>query len=188
GVIDEVFIPLHGEHQADNAAIALAAVEAFFDRPLDADLVREAFATVRVPGRFEIVQREPTVVLDAAHNVDGAAACQRTLAEEFTLTGSLIMVVGLLDGRDPEDYLDALGARDAGFLVACSPESPRAIPASRLAAVAEGMSIVAESERSVEDAVHRALAIASPDDLVLITGSLYVVGPARTLLQTEVDA
>ena len=89
GVIEEVFVPLHGAHQADNAAIALAAAEAFFGRQLEEDVVREAFAAVRVPGRFEVVHREPTVVLDAAHNVDGAAACAATLAEEFTLGGSL---------------------------------------------------------------------------------------------------
>ena len=101
GTTEDVFVPLHGEHQADNAAIALAAVEAFFGRRLEDDLVREGFAAVRVPGRFEVVHREPTIVLDAAHNVDGAAACARTLAEEFTLGGSLIVVVGMLSGRDP---------------------------------------------------------------------------------------
>ena len=77
GTVDDVFVPLHGEHQADNAAVALAAVEAFFDRRLDDDVVREAFAAVTVPGRFEIVHREPTVVLDAAHNLDGAARLRR---------------------------------------------------------------------------------------------------------------
>ena len=166
GVIDDVFIPLHGAHQTDNAAVALAAAEAFFGRRLDDDLVREAFARVRMPGRFEVVHREPTVVLDAAHNIDGALACSATLAEEFTLNGSLIMVVGLLDGRDPRAMLDALDAPDAGFLVACTPDSPRAVPAPVLAGVAERLGVAAEAVSSVEDAVQRALAVASPDDLV----------------------
>ena len=188
GTIEDVFLPLHGEHQADNAAVALAAVEAFFTRRLDDEVVEEAFAKVRVPGRFEIVSREPTVVLDAAHNIDGARACAITLREEFTLAGTVIVVAGFLNGRDPREMLEALGAADAGFLIACTPDSPRAIPAPVVAAAADGLGIVAEAISSVDQAVHRALGLASPDDLVLITGSLYVVGPARTLIRTEVDA
>ncbi len=188
GTIDDVFVPLHGDHQADNAAAALAAVEAFFGRRLDDEVVAEGFASVRVPGRFEVVGRHPTIVLDAAHNVDGAEACRRTLAEEFTLGGSLVLVVGFLAGKDPTEMLEALGAVDAGFLVACTPDSPRAIPAAEVAAAADRLGIVAESVPTVEDAVRRALSLSTPDDLILVTGSLYVVGPARTVLRTEVDA
>ncbi|MFN8019032.1 MAG: cyanophycin synthetase, partial [Acidimicrobiales bacterium] len=188
GTVDEVYLPLHGAHQADNAALALAAAEAFFARPLEADLVREAFANVIVPGRFEVVRREPTVVLDAAHNLHGAAAAAATLRDEFTLLGSLIVVAGFLEGRDPAEMLEALGAREAGFLVACAPDSPRAIPAPVVAAAAEGLGIVAESVASVADALDRALGLANADDLILVTGSLYVVGPARTHLRNEVDA
>jgi dihydrofolate synthase/folylpolyglutamate synthase len=188
GTVDDVFLPLHGEHQADNAAVALAAVEAFFERRLDDSVVEEGFAKVVVPGRFEIVRREPTVVLDAAHNLDGAEACAATLAEEFTLGGSVFVVAGFLSGRDPAEMLEALGVPDAGFLVACTPDSPRAIPAHQVAAAAERLGIVSETIPSVAQAVSRALAVASVDDLVLVTGSLYVVGPARTLIRSEVEA
>jgi dihydrofolate synthase/folylpolyglutamate synthase len=188
GVIDDIHLPLHGEHQVDNAAIALAAVEAFFDRALDEDVVREGFAQVTVPGRFEVVHREPTVVIDAAHNLDGAEACAATLGNEFTLHGTIVMVVGFLDGRDPAEMLDALGARDAGFVIACTPDSPRAIPAPAVAGAATNLGIVAESVSSVEDALARALGLAGHDDLILVTGSLYVVGPARTYLRTQADA
>jgi dihydrofolate synthase/folylpolyglutamate synthase len=188
GIVDDVLVPLHGGHQAENAAVALAAAEAFFARPLDEDVVREAFAAVRMPGRFEIVHRDPTVVLDAAHNIDGAHACAATLAEEFTLGGSLIMVIGMLGGRDPAEILEALDVNDVGFLVACTPDSPRAIPAPQIAAIADGLGVVAESVPTVEDAVARALALATSDDFILVTGSLYVVGPARTALLAEVDA
>lgn len=188
GVTDDVHLPLHGVHQADNAAIALAAVEAFFDRALDEDLVREGFAKVTVPGRFEIVHRDPAVVLDAAHNLDGAVANASTLRDEFTLHGTLIMVVGFLGGRDPVEMLEALNARDAGFLIACTPDSPRAIPAPEVAAAASQLGIVAESVSSVEDALARALGLAGHDDLIVVTGSLYVVGPARTYLRTQADA
>lgn len=188
GTVEDVYLPLHGAHQTDNAAIALAAVEALFTRRLDDEVVQEGFGRVTSPGRFEIVQREPTIVLDAAHNVDGARACAQTLRDEFTLAGTIIVVAGFLGGRDPAEMLEALGARDAGFLIACTPDSPRAILAPELAGVATRLGIVAESVRSVDEALERARSLASPDDLILVTGSLYVVGPARAALAREVDA
>jgi dihydrofolate synthase/folylpolyglutamate synthase len=188
GTVDDVHLPLHGAHQADNAAMALALVEAFFDRQLDEHLVREAFANVRVPGRFEVVHREPTVVIDAAHNLHGAEACAATLHDEFTLTGALILVAGFLQGRDPREMLEALGAAEAAMVVACTPDSPRAIPAPEVAAAADSLGIPAEAVRATPDAVARAMALAGPDDLVLVAGSLYVAGPARTFLRSEVDA
>jgi dihydrofolate synthase/folylpolyglutamate synthase len=180
--VDEIFLPVHGTHQADNAALALAATEAFFGGSLDDDVVRTGFAQVSLPGRFEVVHREPTVVLDGAHNPDGAEAAAQTLAEEFTLSGTVIMVVGLLRGRDPEEMLRALGADQAGILVACTPPSPRAVPSAELAAAADALGVSVEVVPDVGNAVERALALATPDDLVLITGSLYVVGAARTAL------
>lgn len=188
GVVDDIHLPLHGVHQTDNAAIALAAVDAFFDRQLDEEVVRAGFGGVRIPGRFEIVHREPTVALDAAHNLDGARACAATLQDEFTLLGSLIMVVGFLGGRDPEEMLEALGAKDAGFIIACTPDSPRAIPAPQVAAAADRLGVVAESVSSVDEALARALGLAGHDDFIMVTGSLYVVGPARTYLRTQADA
>jgi len=188
GTVDDVYVPLHGAHQCDNASIALAAAEAFFGRPIDDDVVREAFASVRVPGRFEVVHRDPTVVLDAAHNLDGAGAFAATLRDEFTLSGTLIVVVGFLEGRDPAEMLEALGARDAGFVIACTPDSPRAIAAPEVAAAATGLGLVAEAVPSVDEALARALGLAGHDDCIVVTGSLYVVGPARTYLRTEVDA
>lgn len=188
GTIEDVHVPLHGAHQCDNAAMALALVEAFFDRQLDESVVREAFAQVRVPGRFEVVHREPTVIIDAAHNLDGAQACAATLRDEFTLTGTLVVVAGFLQGRDPAEMLEALGAADASIVIACTPDSPRAIPAPQVAAAADALGIPSEAHRAVPDAVARALALAGPDDLVLVAGSLYVAGPARTYLRQEVDA
>ena len=110
-----------------------------------------------------------------------------TLAEDFTLAGSVVMVVGLLQGRDPAEMLEALGATEAGFVVACTPPSPRAIPAPEVAAAAERLGIAAEAVGDVPSAVDRALAIATGDDLVLVTGSHYVVGDARRSLLAEED-
>jgi dihydrofolate synthase/folylpolyglutamate synthase len=185
GRVEDLYLPLHGAHQGDNAAVALAAVEAFFGSALDEEIVTSAFGQLRLPGRFEVVQREPTVVLDSAHNVDGARAAAQTLAEEFTLAGSVVMVIGLLQGRDPLEMLEAIGATEAGFLVACTPPSPRAIPAPELAAAAEKLGIAAEAVADVPSAVSRALAMATEDDLVLVSGSHYVVGDARRSLLAD---
>jgi dihydrofolate synthase/folylpolyglutamate synthase len=175
---DDVFLALHGAHQGDNAALALAAVEAFFDRPLDEEVVREAFATVAVPGRFEVVGRSPLVVLDGAHNPDGARAAAATLAD-FGVAGDRLLVVGMNRGRDAVEMLEALDARSARGIVATEADWVRAMPADEIAEAARSIGIDAEVVRAVPDAVRRATAMATEDDLVLVAGSLYVVGEAR---------
>ena len=182
GVYEEVFLPLHGAHQGDNAALALAAAEAFFGARLDDDVVAEAFARTKVPGRFEVVRRDPLVVLDGAHNTEGAAAAAETLYEDFAVNGDVLIVVGTMAPRDPAAVLAALEVERAGLVVACAPSSPRAVPAEEVGAVAEALGARAVVEPDVVAAVDRALATAGPDDAVLITGSLYVVGAARTHL------
>lgn len=179
-----VFLPLHGAHQGENAAVALAAAEAFFGTPLHEDVVAQAFATVRVPGRMEVVGRAPLRILDGAHNPAGAQAAAATLDEEFAGNDSRIVVVGLLEGRDPVQMLEPFDPTTVRLLVACPPPSPRAMPPEDVVAAAESLGITAEAEPSVLDAVRRALREATEDDLVLVTGSLYVVGAARPLLRT----
>ena len=179
---EDVFVALHGEHQADNAAVALAAVEAFFAAPMEDDLVREAFAAVHVPGRFEVLQRHPLVVIDAAHNPDGARVAARTL-DDFGASRRRILVLGLLQGRDVAEMLEALEAARAEVVLVCEPDWPRRIPAADVAAEAGRLGIGVEVVRNVADAVHRALALAEEDDLVLVTGSNYVIGPARRELR-----
>ena len=177
---EEVFLPLHGPHQGDNAAIALAAVEAFFERPVAPELVVEAFAAVRTPGRFEVVGREPLVVLDGAHNPDGAVALASTLEEGFVVRGERRLVVGVLDGRDPRELLQILDAADAAEVVCCSPDSPRALPAAALAEIVAELGGRPRVAPGVGEAVHMALDAADAGDAVLVTGSLYTVGAART--------
>ena len=178
----DVYLPLHGAHQGDNAAVALAAAEAFFGQPLDADVVEEAFAGVRVPGRLEVVGRQPLVVLDGAHNPAGAAAAADAIGEAFGGTAGKVLVVGLLQGKDPGEMLDALEARGARVVVACPAPSPRSLPPADVARAARALGLDAEAAGSVPEALARALAVASQDDLVLVSGSLYVVGAARAAL------
>jgi len=176
---EEVFLPLHGSHQGDNAAVALAAAETFFGDPLSPSVVEEAFGGVRVPGRMEVVSRHPLVILDGAHNPAGAEAAAATLASEFSATDARVVVIGLLRGRDPLEMLRSLGGAQTRAVVACSPPSPRALPAAELADAARGLGLHAVTAASVEEAVDRGMGLARDDDLVFVTGSLYVVGAAR---------
>ena len=113
GVYDEVFLPLLGAHQAQNAALALAAVEAFLGagkgRQLDRTLVREGFATVDSPGRLERVRSAPTILLDGAHNPHGMAATVNALEEEFAFR-QLVAVVAVLGDKDAAGDAGAAGA------------------------------------------------------------------------------
>ena len=147
GELDEVFLPVHGAHQADNAAVAVAAVEAFFGRALDGDVVAEAFAGLTLPGRFEVLHRAPLLVLDGAHNPDGAAAAAATLADEFDVAGTRRWVLGVLAGRDLDEMLDALGVRPGDRVVATTPPSPRGVPAAAVAAAVEARRVVRRGHR-----------------------------------------
>nr|MDT0667268.1 cyanophycin synthetase [Micromonospora sp. DSM 115978] len=126
GVYEDVFLPLHGAHQAHNAACALAAVEAFLgggqDR-LDLEVVRSGFAQADSPGRLEIVRRSPTVVLDGAHNVAGAAALAAALRDAFTFD-TLVGVVGMLGDKDVAGILGELEPALSSIVVTQS-DSPR---------------------------------------------------------------
>lgn len=183
GVLEEIYIPVHGHHQAQNASLALAAVEGFFARPLGHDLVEAAFAHMTLPGRFEVVGHDPLIVLDGAHNPPGAVSAAMTLEETFGSGTDVILVVGLLQGRDPTMMLEALDAREASLVIACSPSSPRALPARVVGDAAEKMGIQTEIVADVADALDRAKAVANEGDVVLVTGSLYVVGAARAALR-----
>lgn len=179
---DGVWLDLHGGYQGENFAAALAACEAFFGAPLDDRVVREAAGTVRSPGRLEIVGRQPLVVLDGAKNLEGAHKAAEAVAEEFGAASSEILVVGMLRGKDPAAMLEALGVRRARLVVACDAPSPRTQAASVVAEAARSLGVDAVESESVSDALDVAFSRAGPDDLILVTGSLYVVGAARAAL------
>jgi dihydrofolate synthase / folylpolyglutamate synthase len=192
GVYDEIYLPLYGVHQASNAACALAAVEAFVgaaDRePLDADLVRAAFAGVRSPGRLEVVRRSPTVLIDGAHNPAGAAALAAALEDAFAFD-RLVAVVAVLDDKDAAGVLAELEPV-VSSVVATTNGSPRAMPAMELAQIARevlGDDRVEVSER-LDDAIDLAVASAEADATlggagVIVTGSIVTAGEARHLLR-----
>ncbi|MHB1130260.1 MAG: bifunctional folylpolyglutamate synthase/dihydrofolate synthase [Ilumatobacteraceae bacterium] len=184
GVYVELALPLNGRHQGDNASIALMAVEEFFDAPLSRDIIFEGFANVEMPGRFEVMSRQPLVIIDGAHNPAGADVCAQVFFDDFDPQGGRILVVGMLKGREPGSMLSALRADDFDLVVCCTAPSPRGLSAGIVADAAHAMGCEdVETVDSVEQACEHALRFAKKDDAVLVAGSLYVVGAARTYLR-----
>ena len=178
----EVFVPLHGAHQLDNALVAVASVEAFFDRELPAELVREGLAAVRLPGRFETVGHHPLVVLDGAHNPDALRVVARTLEEEFAPVGSRLVVLGQLAGRDPDAAVAAVADMRPDLVLCTSLEGERGVGAQVLAGACARAGLTHESIADPQAAVTRALAIAAEEDTVVVTGSFRLMAPARRSL------
>ncbi len=181
-IYSDVPLPLHGAHQGDNAALAIAAVETFFAAPLSDEVVRQGFADVSVPGRFEVGGVQPLVIVDGAHNPAGADTCAQVFFDDFSPEGRRILVVGTL--REPADMLAALRADEFDVVHVCTAPSPRGVPAADVARAAQqlGCTEIIVSD-TVEQACGRALRVADADDAVLVTGSLYVVGAARPKLR-----
>lgn len=186
GSYQELYLALRGAFQGENAALALAAAEAFLGVPLEEGLVREAFLTVTSPGRLEVMRRQPLCVLDGAHNPPAAAALGQAVAEDFAEPGAWTVVMGVLAPHDPAELLGALDIGGRTRVIACQPDSPRAVPAAEVAAAAGRLGLDSEVVGSVAEAVSRALALSSAEDAVLVTGSLYVVGEARAALRRGV--
>ncbi|MEU4843227.1 bifunctional folylpolyglutamate synthase/dihydrofolate synthase [Nocardia testacea] len=194
GVYDEIFLPLHGEHQAHNAALALAAVEAFFgagaQRQLDIDAVRAGFAGVTSPGRLERMRNAPTLFIDAAHNPAGATALAATLTAEFDFR-KLVGVVAVLADKDVAGILTALEPVFDEIVVTTN-GSPRALPVDQLADLAVqrfGDERVVTAD-TLPDALETAVALAEEVGAsgemvsgagVVVTGSVITAGAARAL-------
>jgi dihydrofolate synthase/folylpolyglutamate synthase len=194
GIYSEIFLPLHGEHQAHNAVVALAAVEAFFgagaDRQLDVDTVRAGFAAVTSPGRLERMRTAPTVFIDAAHNPAGAGALAQALQQEFDFR-FVVGVVSVMADKDVDGILTALEPVFDQIVVTHN-GSPRALDVEALAMRAEerfGPERVVTAA-TLPDAIETATALAEDSDSegerfggagVVITGSVVTAGAARTL-------
>jgi dihydrofolate synthase/folylpolyglutamate synthase len=194
GIYDEVFLPLFGAHQAQNAALALAAVEAFLgagpEKQLKIDLVREGFAQVDSPGRLERVRSAPAILLDGAHNPHGMAATVAAVEEEFSFR-HLVAVIAVMADKDASGLLDLLEPVAARIVVTQN-SSPRSMPADELGQLAIG--IFGEDRVTVmdniPDAIEEAVVIAEDDSSgelsgigVLVTGSVVTVADARRLLK-----
>lgn len=182
---DEVFLSLHGPHQARNAAAALTAAESFLESELTHELIESAFAEASLPGRFEVVHRRPLVIVDGAHNPEGARAASTTMGEDFAHGGRNFLVLGMLRGRDPVVMLEALEAAGADLVLACTPPSARALPAEELAAIGREHAIPIEAAGTPNEALDRALLLANDDDVIFVVGSLYIAGEVRDHLREQ---
>lgn len=192
---DELFLPLYGAHQAQNATVALAAVEAFLGggaKELNVELIRQGFAEVTSPGRLEIVRTAPTVLVDAGHNPDGVQAAATAVKESFGFS-RLVLMVGILQEKDAAGMLYRM-REEYGELVEdlclTQSSSPRAIPAGELANLAleagwpeEDLHVTEDLEDAIEWCVGRAEAGSDLAGGVLVTGSITLVGEISLLLK-----
>ena len=190
GEYSDIYLPLHGAHQAANAAIAVATVEAFVGVKLDEDLVRAAFAGVSSPGRLEILHRDPTVIIDAAHNPHGAKALAETIRSEFDFE-SIFCVLGILGDKDVKGFLKALEPV-VDRLVVTKSQSPRALSVAELFVLA--IEVFGSDRVFKEDDLASAITYAMEQvtlinqvsdgvSAVVITGSVVTAGSARVILK-----
>ena len=186
----ELFLPLFGDHQAHNAAVAIAAVESFLgggSQPLVGDVLAEGLATATSPGRLQIIGTEPTVLVDAAHNPHGAAALASALQSYFQFD-EITFVIGVLEDKDARGIIQALAPIAERFHVTQS-QSDRAIPYEELADLVlelshEDATYQFESfHHAVDDA--RTWAAQAPRRAVVVTGSITLVGEAIALASEE---
>ncbi len=180
---DDIFLPLHGRVQAHNAAVAVAAVESFFGRALEADLVRDGLAMVRLDGRVQVVSHQPLVILDGAHNPDALRALGRTLDDEFSTVGSRTVVFGLLSGRDPDAAADALRSLRPDLVLCTTADvGDRGLAAEVLSAACERAGLPVEAVAAPAEAVRRAVGHAQEEDMVVVTGSFRLLAPATAAI------
>ena len=190
-IYTDIFVPLHGKHQASNAAAALVAVEAFFgDQELDIEAVRAGFANVASPGRCEIVHRDPTIIMDAAHNPHGAAAIADTIQSEFTFD-EVIGVFAPMGDKDVRGILLEL-EQVMDLIIVTANSSSRAMNISELENYATeifGRDRVFSAEtvtEAVDKAVKDSVRPLSEDTIgILITGSVVTVGEARAIVRKK---
>jgi len=182
---EKLFIPLLGRHQLVNAATAVAAAEVLMDLgvSLNGDVVRLGLARTRWPGRMEIVSQKPLVIIDGAHNYDGAR-CLRQALEEYFPGRSIVMVIGMLGDKE-RALVAAELAGVARAVVVTRPDNPRASNWRELAEEVRNYTSEVYLLEDTGEAVRKALALAGPEEVILVTGSLYMVGGAREVILAQ---
>ena len=189
GRVDDIYLPLHGAHQAVSAACALAAVEGFlgFAGGLAPEVIREGFAAVRVPGRLEVVRRpdDAPVVVDVAGSPSAAQALATAVSEELAVRHR-VLVAAMPADADVHGILSPLLAV-ADHLVATVLDGVESASAARLAAVGEHTGSTVETAEDLTAALELASGLATPEDLVVVTGSAQIAGQARTALGLPLD-
>ena len=190
GDYDEIFLPLYGDHQGNNAAVALAAVEVFAGVKLDTELVQDAFSKVSSPGRCEIVYKDPTVIIDAAHNPHGAGAIATTINTEFDFE-LVVGVISVLADKDVAGILKNLSAV-LDYLVITENDSSRVMKPHLLAKMAseffkeEQIEIIGDMNSAITYAIEKVALFNQVNEgvgAVVITGSVATAGMARSIVK-----
>ena len=176
---DDVLVSLHGIHQGVNAATAIVAAEAFLGRALGEQVVRETLAASRMPGRMELIARKPMIVVDGAHNPAGVKALVATLDGAFHVHGERRCVLGMLSGRNVDDMVAPLVALGFTEFHCCAPNSPRAVLSNEVADAVRRHGGVAYEHPSAVVALAHARERSTDEDLIVVAGSLYLVGEVR---------
>ncbi|MEE2682319.1 MAG: cyanophycin synthetase [Actinomycetota bacterium] len=183
---ENMFLSLHGAHQGRNAAIALAAVEAFLGVPLAREVADLALSEINLPGRFEVISTAPLFILDGAHNPPGALAAAETLDNDFSNTGKRILIVGMTEEKDAQWMLENLQADKASLVICTQAESPRSMRASELAEAASMVNGNVAIAPNPKHALNQAFEEASHEDVILGTGSMYVVGALKDAYESSI--
>jgi dihydrofolate synthase/folylpolyglutamate synthase len=180
---EDIELQVFGDYQVNNFATALAACEAFSGMAIASDVLEQAAKTVKCPGRFELISRNPTIILDGAHNPEGMRMVAEGLPKAFSYN-NLHFVLAISSDKDIEQMIDILMASGA-TLVLSTNSSYRSASVETLADVAIRSGNSYSIEPDLRNAIERAVSIAAADDLVCITGSLYTVADARSVLLAE---
>ena len=186
GDVGDIYLPLYGDHQSNNAGLALASVEAFAGVKLDEELVRQAFSKVKSPGRCEIIYQDPTVIIDAAHNPHGARAIAKTISTEFDFQ-MVVAVVAVLADKDVDGILQQLSTA-VDYIITTQSNSPRALDSGELAKIAvkyfkpEQIEVISDLGGAITYAIEKvnlSNQVSDGPGAILITGSVVTAGMAR---------
>ena len=189
GDVEDIYLPLYGDHQSNNAGLALASVEAFAGVKLDEELVRQAFSKIKSPGRCEIIYQDPTVIIDAAHNPHGAAAIAKTISTEFDFQ-MVVAVVAVLADKDVDGILQQLSTA-VDYIITTQSDSPRALDSAELAKIAskyfkpEQIEVISDLGGAITYAIEKvnlSNQVSDGPGAVLITGSVVTAGMGRGIV------
>lgn len=172
---------LFGQHQLQNAALAVTACESYLEDSLDPVKLKSAILATASPGRFEVMRRDPLLVLDGAHNTEGVEALTATLDDNGLDYDRLIVVLAVLSDKDYERMVTFIAKR-ADVMVLAKNSSERCLPPERLVQIVDEMKVEYVVKQDIKEALELALSLAHPEDMILVTGSLYTVADARAIL------
>ncbi|MDG2352527.1 MAG: Mur ligase family protein [Acidimicrobiales bacterium] len=182
GHYEEIFLPLYGNRQAQNAALSLATAEVFLESPIPEEVVEGAFDELVIPGRLEILSRRPIILVDGAHNRDSANHLAETINDVFP-ESRRILILGTLEPHSPEEIFTELKTISPELVIVCAAPSPRAINPNELEKVAMRLGLEVERAENPYEATLKALRIGDEEDLIVAAGSFYNISEVRRAVE-----